>query len=48
MYGIIVLNVFVSVMPPYNVDLIFIRVVEVKTANLLIDDDFKIHWVSRE
>ena len=39
----IFLNVFLSIMPQYDVNLRYIKVVEFKTAYLLVENHFKIH-----
>ena len=48
MYEKIFSNVFFSMMPSYDVNLMFIKVVERKTAYILVEDHFKIHRISLE
>ena len=43
MYKNIFSDVFFSMMPPYDVNLMYIKVVELKTAYLLVEDNFKIY-----
>ena len=44
----IVSNVILSMIPPYDVILRYIKVVVFKTAYFLVNKHFKIHWVSSE
>ena len=43
MYGKIVSNEFLSMLPPYDVNLMYIKVVELDDIYLVAEDDFKIY-----
>ena len=48
MYGKTYSNVFFSMMPRYDVNIMYSKVVERKTGYLLAKDHSKIHWVRLE
>ena len=48
MYRKMFLNDFLSMMPPYDVFLMYSKVVELEESYFAAEDHFKIHWVSFE